>query len=185
MDFFSPAQCAGYVAFVFGFSAFLQKRDTPLKALNAAECLAYTLHFALLGNPPAAACALISSARSVLAVTVRAKGIVWIVLAVIAATGFVVVRTPLGILPVIATCSATLAMFLMRGIPMRLALLLATALWLVNNIASGSIGGTLLESFIALANVSTMVRMLLDAAREKKKRSGPQMLGSGQPSASA
>jgi len=47
----------------------------------------------------------------------------------------------------------------MRGIPMRLVLLVSTLLWLVNNIVSGSIGGTSLEVVIAIANTWTMVHM--------------------------
>ena len=50
---FSLTQCMGYVAFVLGVAAFMQKDDRRLKLLVAAECLAYTVHFWMLRNIPA------------------------------------------------------------------------------------------------------------------------------------
>ena len=57
---------------------------------------------------------------------------------------------------------------------MRLLLLVATLCWLTNNILSGSIGGTLLESTIAAVNTATTVRLWLayrtgSMGRMKKK----------------
>jgi hypothetical protein len=69
----------------------------------------------------------------------------------------------LGWLPIIAFCIATVAVFFLQGVTMRLCFLSSTLLWLVNNIASGSIGGTLLEATIAVVNVSTILRMQRDA----------------------
>jgi hypothetical protein len=55
IDWFSPAQCVGYVAFVLGVGCFLQSDDRRFKLFMAGECLAYIVHFALLGNPTAVA----------------------------------------------------------------------------------------------------------------------------------
>jgi hypothetical protein len=49
---------------------------------------------------------------------------------------------------------------------MRAVLLVCTLLWLANNILSGSIGGTLLESVIALANISTIIRLTSSQGQE-------------------
>jgi hypothetical protein len=70
------------------------------------------------------------------------------------------------------SCLATGAVFLLRGIAMRLVLLVCTLLWLANNLLSGSIGGSLLESMIATVNLTTIVRLF----RERwacKRRCGP------------
>ena len=56
MDFFSPAQIAGYATFVLGVVAFAQRIDWRLKVLVACECVVYGVHFILLGNNPAAVC---------------------------------------------------------------------------------------------------------------------------------
>ena len=73
--------------------------------------------------------------------------------------GLVFVTTPLGWLPVISSCLGTVAIFLLQGITMRVVLLTCTFLWLINNIASGSIGGTLLEATIAVSNITTIIRL--------------------------
>lgn len=173
MELFSSAQCVGYGAFILGVTAFFQKSDQRLKFFNASECLAYTVHFMLLGNLSAAASALVSSGRSFLAMKTRSPLLAVIIIGVNIAVGITLAKGGVGWFPVIASCIATLAVFTMRGVPMRLALLASTFLWLANNIISGSIGGTLLESVIAIINSSTMFRLLRSAARKTPGWSRP------------
>jgi hypothetical protein len=160
MNFSSPAQCVGYAAFLLGVSAFSQKQDRRLKVLNALECLAYAVHFTLLGNLPASSSALVSSVRSFLALRTRAPWLAAVIVAVNVALGFVFAHRAAGWLPILASSLATVAVFLMSGVPMRLVLLVSTLLWLANNILSGSIGGTLLEAVIAVVSVTTIWRLL-------------------------
>lgn len=159
MDFFSPAQLAGYVAFVFGIAAFSQKVDRRLKVLNGAQCVAYAIHFVLLGNVPASAISAVAAARSFLALRFSSPLLAGAIVAVNLAIGAQVVTTWTGWLPVTASSLGTVAFVMMRGIPMRIVMLICCLMWLANNILSGSIGGTMLESAIALAMVSTIVRM--------------------------
>jgi len=159
MELFSTAQCVGYVAFVLGVGAFLQKIDRRLKFLLASESLAYTVHFALLGNFSASASALISCFRSFMSMKTRSPWLATVIIGVYMAAGIAFAKSGAGWLPVIGSAVATLAMFFMRGIPMRLVLLSSTLMWLANNIISRSIGGTLLESTIAIINISTMIRI--------------------------
>lgn len=163
MNFFSPAQCVGYAAFVVGIWAFLQKSDRRLKVLNASECLIYTVHFALLGNLPASASTMVSGVRSLLALRTRSPMAALSMLIIGIALGAHLAHDILGWFPIIASCIATVAVFLMRGVPMRLFLLSSTLLWLVNNIVSGSIGGSLLEATIAVVNISTILKMKREA----------------------
>jgi hypothetical protein len=158
--FFSIAQCVGYVAFVLGVSAFLQKNDRRLKALNASESLVYAVHFTLLGNPSAAACSLLAGIRSFLSLKVRSTFLAVLFIAINVALGFIFAKNVAGWLPVVGSCLATLAIFLMRGVRMRMVLLMSTMLWLTNNILSGSIGGTLLEATIATVNGITIIQIL-------------------------
>ena len=62
----------------------------------------------------------------------------------------------------------TLAMFLLSGIRLRLALLCGSALWLANNLLSGSIGGSALETMIALTNMTTITRMWVERSKRRK-----------------
>lgn len=165
MELFSLAQCVGYVAFVLGVAAFQQKIDRRLKFLLASESLAYTVHFALLGNFSASASALISCFRSFMSMKTRSPWLAAVILGVYMAAGIAFARNGAGWLPVIGSCLATLAMFFMRGIPMRLVLLCSSLMWLTNNILSRSIGGTMLESTIAIINISTMIRLFRSPGR--------------------
>ena len=160
MDFFSPAQIAGYVALALGVTAFLQKSDRRLKFFNAVQSLVYALHFALLGNLPASASALVSSSRSFLSLRYRSLWLCAAYVAAIVGVGAVFVKSPAGWLPVIGSAVATIAIFTMRGIPFRCVLLLSTLLWLANNAISGSVGGTVLEIVNAVVNIFTIIRMV-------------------------
>lgn len=159
MHFFSIAQCFGYLAFVLGAAAFSQKNDRWLKFLIASESMVYAVHFALLGNPAASASALSSGIRSFLAMKTRSAYLAALIVAVNIGVGFTLAKNGAGWLPVLASSLATVAIFRMHGIPMRLVLLASTLLWLANNIVSGSIGGTLLELVIAIVNTATMLRI--------------------------
>lgn len=160
MDFLSPAQLVGYLAFALGITAFLQRSDRRLKLLNAAQSLAYAAHFLLLGNLAAAASAVISSTRSLLATRWRSVPLAVFFVLFNVGVGAWIVTSWTGWIPVVASSLSTIAIFLMQGVRMRLTILVATLLWLANNILSGSIGGTTLEAFVALANITTIVRML-------------------------
>lgn len=159
-SFFSPTQLVGYAALVLGVAAFLQKNDTRLKVLSSAESIAYVVHFWLLGNFPASGSALVSCLRNL--TSIRSRSPVWIVVFVSLnlALGVYCATNWLGWFPITASILATVAVFRMQGVVLRSVLLVCTLLWLVNNLLSGSIGGSVLESMIALSNLVTICRMI-------------------------
>ena len=159
IEVWSAAQAAGYLAFVLGVTAFLQKKDQRLKFFNASQGVVYALHFLWLGNAAASSSALVSAARSFLALRFRSWVLAVAIVMVNVAAGMAVVKSPAGWLPVVASSAATIAIFTMAGIPLRCVLLGSTAMWLTNNILSRSIGGTMLEVVIAGTNVTTIIRM--------------------------
>lgn len=162
-DWFSPAQLLGYAAFVLGVACFLQTDDRRFKWFMTGECLAYVVHFALLGNPTAVASSAISMARSLLSLRTRSK---WVAVAVLAANvgfGLAMAEKPSDWLPLAASCLGTIALFTLQGVPMRLLMLCGTGLWIANNVIVGSIGGTALEIVIAAINLATIARMLREA----------------------
>lgn len=160
MDALSPAQLLGYVALVLGVSAFLQRDDRRLKLLIAAECFVYVAHFLMLGRPPAASSAGVSGVRNLVSVWFRSW---WLAAASVAANVAIAIALSThgsGWVPVVGSCLGAIAVFTLQGVPMRLVLLSSTALWLTNNILTRSVGGTILETLIAAASISTIVRMV-------------------------
>ena len=159
IDWFSPAQCVGYVAFVLGVGSFLQTDDRRFKLYMAGECVAYMAHFALLGNPTALASSAVSTVRTLLALRTKSY---WVAAAVVLANiafGLTIATRWTDWLPLVASCLGTLALFLLHGIRMRLVMLCGTGLWIANNLIAGSVGGTALEIVVAVTNITTMVRM--------------------------
>jgi hypothetical protein len=159
MDAFSPAQLVGYLAFVLGVIAFAQRIDWRLKFLVASECLVYTVHFSLLGNNAAAASAAISAIRMFVALKTRSPYVAAFFLAINLILGMALATSWTACFAIGAGLAGTAAVFFLREIGMRALLLGATLCWLTNNVLSGSIGGTLLESVIAVVNTATMIRM--------------------------
>ena len=164
LHFFSLAQTIGYLAFALGVTAFLQKNDRRLKQYNALQSIAYALHFFLLNNAPASACSVLGAFRSMLALKSSSPWLAALMVGLNLAFGFYLVHTPLGWLPVFASCLGAVAFFVLTGITMRVTLFVCTLGWLTNNILSGSIGGTALESVIAVVNLWTISRMFVAKA---------------------
>jgi hypothetical protein len=161
---FSPAQLVGYLAFVLGVGCFLQTDDRRFKLFMTGECIAYVLHFALLGNPTAVASSSLSMLRSLLSLRTRS---VWVAVAIVAANisfGLTIATKPSDWLPLCASCLGTLALFLLKGVAMRLLMLCGTGLWIANNLISGSIGGTALEVVVAAVNLVTIGRLMRQRA---------------------
>lgn len=159
MDPTSPAQLAGYLACALGVTAFLQRNDRRLKLISSVQAAAYALHYVLLGNLGAAGSAGVSSARSAAAAYSRSPRLAVLFVALNLGIGGTLAEGIPGWLPVIGNSIGTLALFLLHGIAMRATLLCATAMILATNILSGSIGGTVLEIFIATANTITIFRL--------------------------
>jgi len=162
-DALSPAQLFGYLAFILGVSSFLQKNDRHFKLYMFAECIAYILHFSLLGNPTAVASSAISAARSALSLYTRSAWVAGAVVLTNLALGLSLVEHWWNWFPLLASCIGTLALFLLTGVRMRIVMLFGTFLWIANNIISGSIGGTALECVILAVNSHTIWRMRREA----------------------
>jgi uncharacterized membrane protein YbaN (DUF454 family) len=160
MQWFSVAQIVGYVSFLLGAVAFLQRSDQRMKLWLVGQSATYAIHFLLLGNPAAAAISVVSGTRSYVATRSKSLLVAAAFIVLSFGVGFAFAGRGPGWLPVAASIAATVAMFTMSGVPLRLVMLGATSLWLANDVLSRSIGGTALESMIAATNLWTIIRMV-------------------------
>ncbi|MCV2359775.1 YgjV family protein [Paucibacter sp. TC2R-5] len=156
---FEPAQLFGYAAFALGVACFAQTDDRRFKIFMALECLSYALHFSLLGQPTAVASSLVSLGRSVAAIRSHSPWVAVFFIALSLALGAWLQTGWLSLLPIAASCIGTTALFFLKGMQMRLLMLVGTLLWLANNLWVGSIGGSLLEATIAATNIMTLLRL--------------------------
>lgn len=161
VDWSSPAQGLGYLAFALAVFAFLQRCDARLKRWMLLQSLVYALHFALLGAWAAVASLLLAALRLGLSLRTRSRSVMLILMALTIGLSLVLVRSWIDALPLAASLLATYALFRCEGAAMRWVLLGSTLLWLVHNGFVGSIGGLALEVAIAIASLITLWRMRL------------------------
>lgn len=156
---FSLAQLFGYITFACGMVTFLQKHDQRFKYWLTLQNTLYGIHFFLMGNPAAVAGMVLSILRNSLSIWTRS---LWVAGALIAANiliGCWVVHVWWNVLPLLAAAVATLSMFRLKGVPMRIGMLATTLLWDLNNVLTGSIGGIAMETTIAVISVITIFRI--------------------------
>lgn len=159
---FSPVQLFGYLAFVLGVSSFLQKKDLPFKLLMMLQGASYVIHFILLGNATAAVSASMSAFRSGLSMYTKALWLAWVFMTVTLSLGIWLSQTWTDMLPILASCTSTYALFRLQGIALRCVVLCGSVLWLANNLISGSIGGVMLEITVISVNLFTIYRLVHD-----------------------
>lgn len=157
---FSPAQLVGYVAFVLGIVSFLQRDDRRLRMMIAAQSFSYCVHFVLLGSTIGALASLVTCTRALTSLVTRSSRVGVAILSVNVALGvFGAGDSVPGWLAVLGTSAGTVAFFWFDGLPMRFILLGATGCWLGHNLLLGSIGGSVLELLVGVANGSTCYRL--------------------------
>jgi len=159
----SLPQCVGYVALVLGVTSFLQKSDRRLKIISIGQCIAYAAHFYLMHDLAPAAGNIVSIARNLISLRTKSVIAAWILSGVVIILGYFTIKSPAGLLPIVATVIAIWGMLRFDGVRFRLTMLFCTGMWLANNIICHSIGGMILESFVGAANTFTICRLVADA----------------------
>jgi len=158
-ELFSTAQMFGHAALLVSLVTFSRKRDTHFKGWLVGQNLLYAIHFFLMGNLAAMVGSTLSSTRTLLSLYTRSLVVIAILLTANVLLGFWVVKAVWNVIPLTATAIATVAMFRLHGLQLRCVMLLCTILWLINNILTGSIGGTAMESMIAVMSCFTIFRL--------------------------
>ncbi len=160
---FSLPQLFGYFTFAVGMVTFLQKHDKHFKLWLTLQNTLYGIHFFLMGNPAAVAGMVLSILRNTLSMRTRSLWVAFALLAGSLLIGCWVVHVWWNVLPLLAAAVATISMFRLKGVGMRIGMLITTLLWDANNILLGSIGGIAMESTIAVISVITIYRIYRDA----------------------
>lgn len=153
-------QVVSLIALGFCIAGFASKRDDRLMMLLISANVAFALQFALFGSWTAAVLSLLVIGRIMLARRyIGSWQVMLAVLAVNLVAALLTWRSPVDIFAIAAAVFGTLGMFMLRGIPMRLMLAAAAVAWMLNNIAIGSVGGTLAEAMVLVTNFITIYRL--------------------------
>jgi hypothetical protein len=131
------AQFFGMISFTLGILCFYQRDDKRLKIMMLLLQLNNVLHFGLLGAWTASLSALLSVARTGLAIRTRSRRLAYLFILLSVVLGILVGDRWTDIFPVLGACMGTYAVFCLRGIAMRIAFLIGACFWLTNNIIVG------------------------------------------------
>ncbi len=160
------AQALGFLSFGLGIMCFFQKNDLSLKIIMLTMNLNMVVHFALLDAWTASIASGLSAIRTCLSIKYSSRLMAYMFIVVIAGLGIYASSNLQDLIPILAACVGTYALFCLSGISMRLAFLFGALCWLTNNILVGSIGGTLLEITLLSVNLSTIYRLYRDKRTE-------------------
>ncbi len=160
------AQAIGLVALIFGVTAFSQKDDRRLRLLMGFQAFTLVIHFVMLGAYSGAGSAIVTSARNFLSLRESMKKFAPLfALATLIFGVWGYERWP-DALPVMSGILATYALFYQKGIAMRYTFVCTCSLWLTHNIYYHSIGPSLMEAFMIVANVTTIYRLQKQTAAQ-------------------
>lgn len=153
-------QFFGLLALILCVLAFSSKNDDRLLVLLISANAAFATQFMIFESWTAAALTLLVIARIALARRYpRNRAVLALVLV---ASGVASVLTWQGwadLPAVVAMVLGTVAMFMLRGIPMRVVLGLAALAWALSHILVSSVGGTLAEVVVFFTNAITIYRL--------------------------
>ena len=116
----------------------------------------------LLGSIVSALSALLSAIRTTTSIYISSSKVAVLFIILGLCSGFYLADRIWDLWAVLGMSFGTYAVFVLKGIQMRIGFLLGAMCWLINNILVGSIGGVLLEATLITVNVTTIIRILRD-----------------------
>ena len=152
-------QALGLCAFAIGASSFLLRDDRQMKLVAGSSGFVWAAHFYLLGAYAGVAVTLLAGLRCFAAAQADLRKLAPVFIVSTLFLGSALANQWPDYLPVAAGVLGATAMFYLRGVAMRLTLLMGTLLWLTHNAWYGSIGGVLGDSLIGATNLLTIWRM--------------------------
>jgi len=160
MDQQLAAQVLGFFSFVLGIYAFYQKDDKKLKIIMVIFNLNHLVHFILLGSIVSALSTLLSAIRTTTAIYISSARVAALFIIIGLSGAAYLADSIWDLWSMLGMSIGTYAVFVLKGIQMRIAFILGAICWLINNILVGSIGGILLEATLISVNITTIIRLL-------------------------
>ncbi|WP_274427031.1 YgjV family protein [Chelativorans sp. YIM 93263] len=164
----AAGQLVGLIALVLCIVAFASKRDDRLLFILIFANVAFAVQFALFEAWVAAGISALIIVRITLARRMEGN---WIVMSAMLIANVLVAWATweeiVDIVPLAAGVLGTVAMFMLRGVPMRCVLAVAALCWVAANAISGSAGAMIAEILIFFTNVVTIVRLIQDRRADR------------------
>lgn len=152
-------QLLGIISYILGVSFFYQKDDRKLKILMIIFNINHMIHFLLLGALVSALSSFVSILRTFASMYTSSKYVALVFILVGSMFSLTYVSELTDLFALLGMSVGTYSIFMLKGVLLRVGLLLGSVLWLVNNIFVGSFGGILLESTLIIVNLVTIKRL--------------------------
>ncbi|WP_143872162.1 YgjV family protein [Catenovulum sediminis] len=152
-------QLFGLFSFILGAFCFMQKDDKKFKCIMLVLNINHSIHFILMGAVTSACSTLLGALRTATSMKTASKKVAYLFIIALIVVNAQWAQYWYDWLSVLGASFGTYGLFCLRGIQMRVALLIGSVIWLVNNIIVNSIGGIMLESMVIGINLSTMIRL--------------------------
>ncbi|MGF1765050.1 YgjV family protein [Aliivibrio kagoshimensis] len=156
MDYSVVGQGLGLLSFALGILSFKQRNDRRLKIMMVIFNLNHMVHFILLGSMSSAFGSFVSTLRTGTSIYTSSRYVAFGFIILAVGLGSLTINSLWDCLPMIGVSIGTYALFILRGISMRICLLFGSIVWLINNIIVGSIGGIMLEATVIIFNLRTI-----------------------------
>lgn len=164
--YITPAQMIGHLGLILGLIGVSQKNDKRFRLIMGSQALTLAIHFFMLGATSAGYVGLLVSSRNFISLApINIKKIAPLYILAFMIVGFVNYTHWMGLLPVIASIMATVAILCMKGVAMRTLFTCTSVLWLIHNIYYGSIGPSVMEFIMVILGMITVYRLM-----EKKEK---------------
>ncbi|GAA3947205.1 YgjV family protein [Allohahella marinimesophila] len=164
----------GGLAALVGITAFQLRSENRMMYCLAAAAGLWALHFLLLGAVTAALMNAITLVRNLLAVRGNMRSLGYVFITAYLISGGLTWESAWDVLPTIAVCSGSSAVFLLSGLWRRGGLLLGGLLWLVFNIHAGSIPGIVVMAAESISNTVFIIRALRLRAKGSRPSASDQ-----------
>lgn len=164
-------QAVGFLALVLCIVAFASKDDNRLLVILIFGNIAFTLQYALFAAWTATGIMTLNVLRVVMARRLPRNRIAMVLfLAATVAVAAATWRSANDLFPLAAGVTGTVAMFMLRGIPMRVALIITALCWIATTALIGSYGALAAEVLILATNLVTVGRLVRDAHMHPPER---------------
>ena len=153
------AQALGLVAFLISLVGYTSASDRRLKTMMTVGLVFLTVHFMVFGAWLAALSLALNTVRTW--VSLHRRGTRWFagIATIQLAASLPLIGAVRDVFPVAGSIVGTYGLFCLSGVRLRVALLITTGLWFVNNLMWGSIGAVLLDGMNALAHLVAIHRI--------------------------
>ncbi|MGE5473872.1 MAG: YgjV family protein [Ignavibacteriales bacterium] len=157
-------QVMGFIALLFTVISFQCKKRENILFYQIFCSIFYSLSLLFLGAITGALSMMITIVRNFVFSQKGKKkwashnAWLFIFLFIVIITGIITYKNLYSILPIIGTCLGTLAFWMTKPSHIRYIAVVIPPIWMIYNIAFGSIGGVILESFYLLSVLTGIIR---------------------------